>query len=133
VASVSASAAGTPSTSRPPGLKEYWKQDLAADYGEWDDLEPYFALAGFTSAEGARCGRCAEAVRRHVRVCVEEGAVTMKGDQGVVPPVRGIERTDRLLPGPGALHLRHRLLSLAQRKKINSAQQRRRMTLAQAT
>ena len=64
----------------------YWeKQDLAADYGEWDDLEPYFALAGFTSAVKT-LGAVDVPKPFGVSYAYElkKGEVTMKGDQGVV-------------------------------------------------
>jgi hypothetical protein len=64
----------------------YWeKHDLASDYGEWDDLEPYFALAGFTSAVKT-LGAVDAPKPFGVSYAYElnKGEVTMKGDQGVV-------------------------------------------------
>ena len=65
---------------------DYWdKHDLAKDYGEWDDLEPYFSLASFASAV-----KTLDAVDAPKPFGVsyayelKKGEVTMKGDQGVV-------------------------------------------------
>ena len=66
--------------------QDYWeKHDLAADYGEWKDLEPYFALAGFTSALKT-LGAVAAPKPFGVSYAYElkKGAVTMEGEQGVV-------------------------------------------------
>jgi len=66
--------------------QEYWeKQDLAAEYGEWDDLEPYFALAGFTSV--VKTLGAVDAPKPFgvtYAYAVKKGAVTMKDEQGVV-------------------------------------------------
>ena len=66
--------------------EEYWKeQDLAASYGEWDDLQPYFALAGFTSA--VKTLGAVDAPKPFgvtYAYALKKGAVTMKGEQGVV-------------------------------------------------
>jgi hypothetical protein len=66
--------------------QDYWeKHDLATEYGEWADLEPYFALAGFTS-EVKTLGAVDAPKPFGVTYAyaLKKGALTMKGDQGVV-------------------------------------------------
>jgi hypothetical protein len=65
--------------------EDYWtEQGLDEAHGEWDDLEPYFSLAGFTSAVKT-LGAVDAPKPFGVTYAYElnKGAVTMKGDQGV--------------------------------------------------
>ena len=65
--------------------EDYWtKQGLDKEHGEWSDLEPYFALAGFTSAVKT-LGAVDAPKPFGVTYAYElkKGAVTMKGEQGV--------------------------------------------------
>ena len=66
--------------------EQYWtEQALNETHGEWDDLEPYFTLAGFTSTVKT-LGAVDAPKPFGVSYALElkKGEVTMKGEQGVV-------------------------------------------------
>jgi hypothetical protein len=65
--------------------EEYWKKEgLGKDHGEWTDLEPYFALAGFTSAVGTLgADEAPKPFGVTYAYTLKKGAVTMKDQQGV--------------------------------------------------